>query len=334
MHDRLAGVPPSGRCWTSWRRTSPPAMPRARHYSPWTTRLLQRHAEELRGAVDQPRPDRVRAAERLHRDRHRHGPRRRAVQPRAVRPTSSTSADGSLGLPAYSSSNNDHYEALEAQGVDLKDRPQAVAAVGGDRPAARRRRASLTTRAAAEAFFIAGTNRAMFRFTMLNHMCRDMEQVHDTSRPPDRIRQDVSRAARAATAACSSTTASAATAAWTRWRRPSPTTTSTTETSARLVSTRRASCSRSTSTTTRLPVWLHHAGRPLGQPLAQGAANALLGWDAALPGIGQRRQVAGTGAGATAMRSPGARWRRCSRRSASARPGNAADRGQGRRHGR
>jgi hypothetical protein len=50
-----------------------------------------------------------------------------------------------------------------------------------------------TTRAAAEAFFIAGTNRAMFRFTMLNHMCHDMEQVLDTSRPPDRIRQDVGR---------------------------------------------------------------------------------------------------------------------------------------------
>ena len=43
-----------------------------------------------------------------------------------------------------------------------------------------------------QAFFIAGTNRAMFRFTMLNHLCRDMEQVKDTTRPPDRIRQDVS----------------------------------------------------------------------------------------------------------------------------------------------
>ncbi len=29
--------------------------------------------------------------------------------------------------------------------------------------------------------------------TLLNHMCRDMEQIHDTSRPPDRIRQDVTR---------------------------------------------------------------------------------------------------------------------------------------------
>ena len=33
----------------------------------------------------------------------------------------------------------------------------------------------------------------MFRFTLMNHMCRDMEQVMDTSLPPDRIRQDVSR---------------------------------------------------------------------------------------------------------------------------------------------
>jgi hypothetical protein len=52
---------------------------------------------------------------------------------------------------------------------------------------------AMTTRAAAEAFFIAGTNRAMFRFTLMNHMCLDMEQVHDTSIAPDRIRQDVSR---------------------------------------------------------------------------------------------------------------------------------------------
>jgi hypothetical protein len=33
----------------------------------------------------------------------------------------------------------------------------------------------------------------MFRFTLLNHLCRDLEQVQDTTRAPDRIRQDVSR---------------------------------------------------------------------------------------------------------------------------------------------
>jgi hypothetical protein len=51
----------------------------------------------------------------------------------------------------------------------------------------------MTTRAAAEAFFIAGTNRAMFRFTLLNHLCNDLEQLKDITRSPDRIRQDVSR---------------------------------------------------------------------------------------------------------------------------------------------
>ena len=51
----------------------------------------------------------------------------------------------------------------------------------------------MTTRAGAEAFFSAGTNRAMLRFTMLNHLCNDLEQVKDITRPPDRIRQDVSR---------------------------------------------------------------------------------------------------------------------------------------------
>ena len=51
----------------------------------------------------------------------------------------------------------------------------------------------ITSRASSEAFFIDGTNRAMFRFTLMNHLCRDMEQVHDTSLPPDMIRQDVSR---------------------------------------------------------------------------------------------------------------------------------------------
>ena len=51
----------------------------------------------------------------------------------------------------------------------------------------------MTTRAAAEAFFSAGTNRRMWRFTAMNFLCRDMEALKDTSRPTDRIRQDVNR---------------------------------------------------------------------------------------------------------------------------------------------
>jgi hypothetical protein len=97
-----------------------------------------------------------------------------------------------LGLPAYSPASNDHYAALE-QGFNLKDALTRTtqSAASGLTPDATA--GIMTTRAAAEAFFIAGTNRAMFRFTLMNHMCRDMEQVLDTTRPPDRIRQDVSR---------------------------------------------------------------------------------------------------------------------------------------------
>jgi hypothetical protein len=97
------------------------------------------------------------------------------------------------GIPAYSPTSNDHYQALEDQNADLKTRLVASSqtAVSGLPDSATA--GVMTTRAAAEAFFIAGTNRAMFRFTMMNHLCRDMEQVLDTSRAPDRIRQDVSR---------------------------------------------------------------------------------------------------------------------------------------------
>jgi hypothetical protein len=97
------------------------------------------------------------------------------------------------GIPAYSPANNDHYAALESQNADLEDVLQDAtqSSLNGLPPGATA--GVMTTRAAAEAFFIAGTNRAMFRFTMLNHLCRDMEQVLDISRSPDRIRQDVSR---------------------------------------------------------------------------------------------------------------------------------------------
>jgi hypothetical protein len=95
--------------------------------------------------------------------------------------------------PGYSNSDNNHYIQAETQGVSLKDslveRQQSqvnglpAEAVSG----------VITSRAAARAFFIDGTNRAMFRFTLMNHLCRDMEQVHDVTRVPDFIRQDVSR---------------------------------------------------------------------------------------------------------------------------------------------
>jgi hypothetical protein len=97
--------------------------------------------------------------------------------------------------PAYSTTSNAHYEALESTNADLR-LPAVLqrttqSSLNGLPPNATA--GIITSRAAAEAFFIDGTNRAMFRFTLLNHLCRDMEQVHDTTRPPDRIRQDVTR---------------------------------------------------------------------------------------------------------------------------------------------
>jgi hypothetical protein len=104
-----------------------------------------------------------------------------------------TFSDGSI--PPVSANGNDHYEQAEMKNLDMSDKNKLVetqqSTVYGIPTAATA--GLLTTRAASAAFFIAGTNRAQFRFTMLNQLCHDMETVHDTSRPPDRIRQDVSR---------------------------------------------------------------------------------------------------------------------------------------------
>jgi hypothetical protein len=103
--------------------------------------------------------------------------------------------DNKIGTPV-SASNNDHYVALETAMRDpnfqISDLVQTTQSSVYPVPSAATAGA-ITTRAAAQAFFIAGTNRAMFRFTLINHLCMDMEQVHDTSVIPDRIRQDVSR---------------------------------------------------------------------------------------------------------------------------------------------
>jgi len=102
---------------------------------------------------------------------------------------------GSNGIvpSAPSAANNDHYSQLEADNVNLRDNLVAATQSSIMGIPSNATAGVMTSRAASEAFFIAGTNRAMFRFTLLNHMCNDMEQVHDTKLPPDRIRQDVSR---------------------------------------------------------------------------------------------------------------------------------------------
>jgi hypothetical protein len=97
------------------------------------------------------------------------------------------------GLPAPSNASNAHYATAEANGVDLSTalKASSQSAAYGTPTAATA--GLITTYAAEAAFFINGTNRAMFRFTMINHFCNDMPTLMDTTRPTDRIRQDVAR---------------------------------------------------------------------------------------------------------------------------------------------
>jgi hypothetical protein len=102
-------------------------------------------------------------------------------------------ADAAAGVPAYSNSNNDMYQALDADGADLSVHLQQKVQSAVTGLPATATAGVLTTRAAANAFFMDGTNRRMFRFTMMNHLCADLQTIPDITRPPDRIRQDVTR---------------------------------------------------------------------------------------------------------------------------------------------
>ena len=106
---------------------------------------------------------------------------------------------GANGLvdPNYQQTSNDHYVALESQGIDLSDSGLLVQRTQSGLPGSQLSSSDaagiVTTRAAAEAFFPDGTNRAMWRFTSINFLCRDLEQMNDITRGGDRIRQDVTR---------------------------------------------------------------------------------------------------------------------------------------------
>jgi hypothetical protein len=107
----------------------------------------------------------------------------------------SASASSTYNVPAYSPANNNMYIAMDSANVDLSSTANLVSstqsAITGIPSSATA--GVMTTRGAASAFFVNGTNRAMFRFTMMNHLCDDLPTIMDTTRPPDRIRQDVTR---------------------------------------------------------------------------------------------------------------------------------------------
>lgn len=106
---------------------------------------------------------------------------------------------GAAGVTAipYSQTDNDHYLDLQLNRVDLSDPANLVqqtqSALPNPTVGAAEAAGIMTTRGFAEAFLVAGTNRAAVRFAALNHLCMDMEDFRDLTAHPDRIRQDVTR---------------------------------------------------------------------------------------------------------------------------------------------
>jgi len=180
MHARLTGVPPSPQVLASTAMSNPNfySVVVKNFAMPWTNRDQTQFA---------PLNDYVATVIGMIRD--------------DVPFNTALSADilyvgaSNLGLPAYSNSGNDHYAQLEAGGFNLADPTvllQSTQSAVTGLPAAATA-GLITTRASAQAFFQLGTNRAMLRFTFINHLCNDVSAIMDTTEPTDRIRQDVSR---------------------------------------------------------------------------------------------------------------------------------------------
>ncbi len=197
MHDRLAGVPPSAAVLDAMETLIAAADPLAaadlamqdpafytvslkNFFTPWTN-------EEQTVFADLN--DFVATAIGLVRDD-------RPFTEVLTADTVYVGAPGVVGA-AYSHTNNTHYRQLEQNRVDLSNPALFVPVPQSTLPGSQIDQDSaagvITTRAAGEAFFSAGTNRRMWRFIGMNFLCRDMEQLKDISRPVDRIRQDVSR---------------------------------------------------------------------------------------------------------------------------------------------
>ncbi len=96
----------------------------------------------------------------------------------------------------YAVDNNEHYEDLQNSRVDFSDPAILVSSTQSavnDQLATSQTAGVMTTRGYAEAFLVAGTNRAALRFATLNFMCMDMEAFRDKAAYADRVRQDVDR---------------------------------------------------------------------------------------------------------------------------------------------
>ncbi len=96
-------------------------------------------------------------------------------------------------LGAYDQTSNAHYLNAVSTGVDLQT-GLVRGAQSSFMPLTPLQTAGvLTTRQSGKAFLDMGTNRRLFEYTILNHLCISIEDANDITRTPDRVRQDVSR---------------------------------------------------------------------------------------------------------------------------------------------
>ena len=95
--------------------------------------------------------------------------------------------------PAYAPDNNNHYVTAERNQVDLNAMLMETSQSAMNGLPSNAVAGVTTTRASAEAFFQAGTNRRVNRFTFMNFLCNDYEQLHDTAVPDTWVRRDVER---------------------------------------------------------------------------------------------------------------------------------------------
>lgn len=93
--------------------------------------------------------------------------------------------------PAYNVGNNDHYANVEARNLNFSD--LLVQQVQSSLTGIPATSGVITSRASGAAFFSAGTNRRVNRFTFMNFLCKDYEDVHDITIPDYRVRRDVER---------------------------------------------------------------------------------------------------------------------------------------------
>jgi hypothetical protein len=91
--------------------------------------------------------------------------------------------------------NNKHYLSLDSQGIDLSDKNILVPTTQETKLHRYTDAISglFTTRGYGEAYYSAGTNRAAFAFAMQNFLCKDMEELNDTTIPDYRVRRDIDR---------------------------------------------------------------------------------------------------------------------------------------------